>query len=79
MARSKDRQEDERREADKQSRVNKTHGGEMVEAIAQEDLESFNDADCKHQTLILDPSETEFRAFVCANPKCSEVVLFKKP
>lgn len=79
MTRSKSTQEDARREeAGVQSRVTKTHGGELVEAIAPEDLESFNDADCKHEKLIRDPSETDFNAFACANPKCNEVVLYNK-
>lgn len=77
--RSESKQEDDRREEVAPSRVTKTHGGQTVESIAPEDLESFNDATCKHVTLIRDPSETEFTAFVCANPKCNEVVLYDKP
>lgn len=61
-----------------QSRLDKVHGGELVEAISPEDLESFNDPDCKHVTLVRDPSETEFNAFMCANPKCNVVVLYDK-
>lgn len=73
---SSSKQEDERRQAE--SRVNRVHGGEIVEAIAPEDLESMNDADCQHKTLVPDPSETEFNAFVCGNPKCSMVFLYDK-
>lgn len=61
-----------------QSRVDKSHGGELVEAIAPEDLESVNDANCKHVTLVRDPSETEFNAFMCSNPNCGVVVLYDK-
>lgn len=61
-----------------QSRVDKAHGGDMVEAIATEDLESFNDSDCKHAKTVPDPSETEFKAYMCANPACNVVVLYKK-
>ncbi len=78
MAKSTSHQEDERREQATPSRMSKTHGGEVVESIAPEDLESVNDAECKHERLVRDPSETEFNAFVCANDKCSEVVLFNK-
>lgn len=78
MARSNSHQEDERREQESPSRVTKAHGGEIVEAIAPEDLESFNDAECRHERLIRDESETEWNAFMCANSKCNEVVLFSK-
>jgi hypothetical protein len=61
-----------------QSRVDKTHGGEIVEAIAPEDLVSVNDTDCKHENLVRDASETEFNAFMCANPNCGVVVLYDK-
>lgn len=60
------------------SRVDKVHGGEIVEAIAPGDLQSFNDADCKHKKLVKDDSETDFNAFLCANPLCSEVFLYDK-
>lgn len=78
MAKSDSIQEDERREKAIPSRMSKAHGGEPVEAIAPEDLESFNDAECKHERLVRDETETAFNAFVCANSKCSEVVLFDK-
>lgn len=76
--RSSSKQEDQRREEQAPNRITKLHGGELVEAIAPEELESFNDADCKHNTLVRDASETEYNAFICANPKCNEVVLFDK-
>ena len=78
MTRSSNKEEDQRREETQPNRVSKTHGGELVEAIAPEELESFNDADCQHERLVRDSSETEYNAFVCANPKCNEVVLFDK-
>lgn len=65
-------------EPKKQSRVDETHGGELLEAISPEDLESFNDPDCKHERLVRDASETEFNAFMCSNPKCNIVVLYDK-
>lgn len=78
MTKSNSKQEDERRDKEAPNRVSKIHGGKLVEAISPEDLESFNDTECKHVTLIRDPSETEFIAFICSNPKCSEVVLYNK-
>lgn len=60
------------------SRIDTEHGGNLVEAVAKEQLTSFNDADCKHVKLIRDETETDFNAFACANPKCNEVVLFSK-
>lgn len=58
--------------------MQKAHGGELVEAVAQEELTLMNDVDCKHDRLIRDETETEFNAFICANNKCNEVVLFDK-
>lgn len=78
MTRSKSKYEDDRRREERPDRVTKEHGGELVEAIAPEELESFNDANCKHVKLIRDRSETDFIAFACANPKCNEVVLYSK-
>jgi len=78
MTRSKSKQEDERREKEAPSRVTKIHGGKTVESVSPEDLESFNDANCKHKLLVRDASETEFNAFVCANPDCNEVVVYDK-
>lgn len=78
MTKSNSKQEDERRAKEAPTRMGKTHGGELVEAIAPDELESFNDADCKHESLVRDPSETEFNAFVCANPQCNEVLVYSK-
>ena len=78
MTRSNSRQDDERRQESSRDRVSSAHGGELVKAVSDEELVSFNDADCKHVTLVRDPEETEFIAFVCANPNCNEVVLFDK-
>lgn len=60
------------------SRLDQEHGGKMVEAVKPEDLVSFNDADCKHENKIPDPSETEFDAYLCANTKCNEVFIYAK-
>jgi hypothetical protein len=49
-----------------------------MEAIAPEELVSVHDSNCKHLKLVRDPSETDFNAFVCANPACSEVFLYDK-
>lgn len=78
MAKSDSPQEDARREQATPSRMSKTHGGLPVESIAPEDLEPMNDAECKHERLIRDETETEWNAFACANEKCNEVVLFNK-
>lgn len=78
MARSQSKQEDARREQETPTRLGKVHGGELVEAIAPEELESVNDAGCKHENLTRDHSETDFVAFMCDNPKCGVVVLFDK-
>ena len=60
------------------SRVNKIHGGELVEAISTEDLVTVSDPDCKHETMILDPTETLGTAYVCANRKCGIVAIYNK-
>lgn len=66
----------------KKSRVDKVHGGEVVESIAQEDLVSFNDADCKHENLVREEGDGGFdvdmNVFVCSNPKCNEVFVLPK-
>lgn len=74
MTKSSSSKEDE----EKISRVDKTHGGTIVESVAPGDLDSFNDADCKHEKLVRDESETDFNAFMCANPNCNEVMLYDK-
>lgn len=76
--RNRSKDDDARSDAEGASRVNKTHGGELVEAIAPEDLESFNDASCKHEKMVRDPSEKDFIAFMCANPDCNVVVLYNR-
>lgn len=78
MTRSKDKQEDERKATEAPGRVKSTHGGELVDAIAPEELISVNDADCKHEKLVRDETETDFIAFMCANPNCGEVMLYDK-
>lgn len=78
MKRSNSRQEDEQRAKQAKGRVETAHGGELVEAIAPEDLVSVHDSSCKHEKLVHDPSETEFNAFICANPDCGEVMLYDK-
>lgn len=60
------------------SRVSKSHGGELVEAISVDDLELMNDPDCKHETMIPDPTEDLGTAYVCANPKCGIVAIYNK-
>ncbi len=66
----------------KKSRVDAVHGGEVVESISQDDLTSFNDANCKHEQLIREDSDGGFDAamntFICANPKCNEVFIVPK-
>lgn len=78
MERSKNKSEDESRDAITPNRVTKVHGGELVEAIAPEELVLVNEPECKHEQLVRDPTETDFNGFVCANPKCGVVVLFDK-
>lgn len=60
------------------SRVDETHGGTLVQAIAPGELKSFNDAECQHEKLIRDDSEPDFNTFICANNRCSEVFMFAK-
>lgn len=78
MTRSNSRAEDDRRAEYSDGRMKKTHGGEVVESIAPEEVELINDPECKHEQLVRDESETDFNAFVCANPKCGIVLLFDK-
>ena len=78
MTKSQSKEEDDRRSKFSKGRMETEHGGETVEAIALTDLESFNDADCKHDNLVRDPSETEWNAFICANMKCNEIAIFEK-
>lgn len=60
------------------SRVDTVHGGELVEAIAQSSVVSVNDANCKHDMMHRDLTETDFIAFVCDNPNCGIVKLYDK-
>jgi hypothetical protein len=60
------------------SRVDKEHGGEIVEAIAPKELELMNDPNCKHENMTRDPSETDFNAFICDNPKCGIIAILDK-
>ena len=65
----------------KQPRLSQIHGvkpDDLVEAITEEELVEVNDAECKHVSMTRDPSETEFNAFTCDNPKCGIVVLVDK-
>lgn len=78
MTRNKNKQEDERQSKEAPGRVTKTHGGELVEAIAPEELVSVHDSSCKHEKLVRDESETDFIAFTCANNACHEVMLYDK-
>lgn len=78
MTRSNSREEDARRAEALKGRMDNTHGGQVVEAIAPEEVELVNDPECKHEKLVRDQSETDFNAFVCANRDCGIVVLFDK-
>lgn len=78
MAKSTSREEDDRRFKGTRGRVDTSHGGEIVEAVSPEELHSFNDADCKHEKVIPDPTEVDFDAYLCANEKCSVVLLYDK-
>lgn len=78
MTRSKSKAEDDQRSKGSADRVSKEHGGEVVEAIAPEELELMNDPECKHDNLVRDETETDFNAFQCSNSKCGIVVLFDK-
>ena len=78
MTKSTSKAEDARRAEASQGRVEKIHGGKLVESVAAEELELMNDPECKHEKLIRDPSETEFNAFICANPNCGTIVIFDK-
>lgn len=78
MTKSSSREEDARRSETTQSRMEKTHGGEVVEAVAEEELVLVNDPECKHELLVRDPTETEFNAFICANPNCGVVAIYDR-
>lgn len=77
--RSSSKAEDERREQETPSAVTKKHGGVVVESIAPEDLESFNDAECKHEKKVqADDDDSGFITYECANPDCNEIFLYDK-
>jgi hypothetical protein len=78
MTRSKSRAEDDDKLKGAPDKVTAKHGGKVVEAISEDELISVHDSECKHKNLVRDPSETEFNAFMCANPNCAVVVLFDK-
>lgn len=78
MTKSKSKQEDERRSKQRPDRVTQEHGGDLVEAISEDDVLSVNDADCKHLRLVRDYTETDFIAFSCDNEKCGVVILYNK-
>lgn len=77
-SKSSSRQEDDRRAETSKGRVDSIHGGQVVEAVTPEELELMNDPECQHERLVRDPSETEFNAFVCANPDCGIVAIYDK-
>lgn len=57
------------------SRVNRSHGGELLEAISSDELVTVNDpASCEH-SFELDPTEELGTAYVCIKPKCGIVVI----
>jgi len=74
MTKNKSKAEDK----DKQSRVDKTHGGNIVESVSLKDLESFNDSACKHENLVRDSDELAHNTFACANLNCNEIFLYDK-
>jgi hypothetical protein len=74
MEKSKSKSEDKSRE--QESRVNKTHGGNVVESVSKDDLTSFNDATCKHKVVVPDDDPLATNTYVCENPDCNEVFLF---
>lgn len=55
-------------------RVDKVHGGQVVEEVEKPEL--MNEPDCKHASFSIDPTETDFIAYVCDNPKCAIVKLY---
>lgn len=75
---SKEDQKNEEPQPRERSRMDRSHGGKLLDAISPEELVSFNDASCKHETMTRDPSETEFNAFICDNPNCNVVALSTK-
>lgn len=78
MTKNANRAEDDKHLEAKPDRVTERHGGKVVESVSLDELVSVNDADCQHLRLVRDASETEFNAFMCANPNCAIVMLYDK-
>lgn len=70
----KDNQTSNSEPKNKKLRVERVHGGENVEEIETPEL--MNDPACPHTSMSRDPSEKDFIAFVCDNPKCGVVKLY---
>lgn len=58
-----------------ESRIDKVHGGTLVEAI--EKPEPMNNPSCEHKWEI-DPTEKDFIAYMCVNDNCGIVKLYDK-
>lgn len=56
-------------------RVDKVHGGHVVEEI--ERPEPMNNPGCEHN-WVLDPTETDFIAYMCDKPDCGNVLIYDK-
>jgi len=56
-------------------RVDKVHGGTLVEEI--ETPEPMNNQECEHEWEI-DPTETDFLAYMCIKKDCGIVMLYDK-
>lgn len=78
MNNSKDSNRSPERDKTLTSRISKTHGGDFVDAIAPEEMVSFNDAECKHETLIRVEDDLNSNTFACANPNCNEIFIYDK-
>lgn len=50
--------------------------GEVVELITKP--EPMNNPGCEHRWEI-DPSETDFIAYICMNEDCGEVLIYESP
>lgn len=58
-------EEDKARDEAGQSRVDKVHGGEVVELIMPENIQPDYDTKCQHKRRELDESETAFDSVIC--------------
>lgn len=47
-----------------------------VQIVRKEDLQPVNDMKCKHESLHLDESVTDFDCMTCNNPDCGKSWLF---